>query len=164
MSAAVAMLVLGAVQGVASLQAGGAARGQAEQQAEAMEIKGIADEAQAFQNMSIRIGEYEKAFQSNDAIFSFLSGGGENIGVQKAFYDVQGSERQVLVKDVATLSQGLSLQKGQVKLASMVEIERGKQAQRAAMFDALGSFVGGYANYQKYNADTAGAAAGAQGN
>ena len=38
MSAAVAMLVLGAVQGFASLQAGGAARGQAEQQAEAMEI------------------------------------------------------------------------------------------------------------------------------
>ena len=53
--------------------------------------------------MAIRIREYEKAFKSNDAIFSFQSGGGENIGVSKAFYDTQGSERQVLVKDIATL-------------------------------------------------------------
>lgn len=143
-------LVLGAISGFASLQAGRAARGQAEQQAEAREIQGIADEAQAINNMAIRISEYQKAFNSNDAIFSFISGGGENIGVDKAFYDAQGSERQVLVKDIATLSQGLTLQRGETKLASLVEIERGKQAQRAAMFDALGSFVGGYSKYKYY--------------
>ena len=79
-----------------------------------------------------------------------MSQGGENIGVQKAFYDAQGSERQVLVKDIATLSQGLQLERGQVKLASMIEVERGKNAQRAAMFEAMGSFVGGYMSYQKY--------------
>ena len=84
-------------------------------------------------------------------IFSFQSGGGENIGVSKAFYDAQGSERQVLVKDIATLSQGLALERGQTKLAGLIEIERGKQAQRAAMFDALGSFVGGYAKYKKFS-------------
>ncbi len=145
-------LVMGAISGFASLQAGAAARGQAEQQAEAMEIKGIADEAQAINNMAIRISEYEKAFDSNDAIFSFQSGGGENIGVSKAFYDAQGSERQVLVKDIATLSQGLALERGQTKLAGLIEIERGKQAQRAAMFDALGSFVGGYAKSKYYKA------------
>lgn len=143
-------LVMGAISGFASLSAGRAARGQAEQQAEAMEIKGIADEAQAINNMAIRISEYEKAFDSNDAIFSFQSGGGENIGVSKAFYDAQGSERQVLVKDIATLSQGLALERGQTKLAGLIEIERGKQAQRAAMFDALGSFVGGYAKSELY--------------
>ena len=150
MSLAVAGLVLGAIQGFAALQAGAAAAGTAEQQAESMEIKGIADEAQAIQNMAVRISEYRKAFDSNDAIFSFRSGGGENIGVQKAFYDAQGSERQVLVKDIATLSQGLQLERGQVKLASMIEVERGKNAQRAAMFEAMGSFVGGYMSYQKY--------------
>lgn len=150
MSFAVAQLLLGAVSGVASLQAGAAARGTSEQQAESMEIKGIVDEAQAINNMAIRISEYEKAFDSNDAIFSFKSGGGENIGVDRAFYDVQGSERQVLVKDIATLSQGLALERGQVKLASMIEIERGKQAQRAAMFDAMGSFIGGYSKYKLY--------------
>lgn len=143
-------LILGAISGFASLQAGRAARGQAEQQAEAMEIKGIADEAQAINNMAIRISEYEKAFDSNDAIFSFQSGGGENIGVSKAFYDAQGSERQVLVKDIATLSQGLALERGQTKLAGLIEIERGKQAQKAAMFDALGSFVGGATKYKTY--------------
>lgn len=143
-------LVMGAISGFASLSAGRAARGQAEQQAEAMEIKGIADEAQAINNMAIRISEYEKAFDSNDAIFSFQSGGGENIGVSKAFYDAQGSERQVLVKDIATLSQGLALERGQTKLAGLIEIERGKQAQKAAMFDALGSFVGGYQKYRQF--------------
>lgn len=143
-------LILGAVSGFAALSAGAAARGQAEQQAEATEIKGIADEAQAINNMAIRIREYEKAFKSNDAIFSFQSGGGENIGVEKAFYDAQGSERQVLVKDIATLSQGLALERGQTKLAGLIEIERGKQAQRAAMFDALGSFIGGVQKYKMY--------------
>jgi len=145
-------LVLGAIQGFAALSAGAAARGQAEQQAEAREIQGIADEAQAINNMAIRIGEYEKAFKSNDAIFSFLGGGGENIGVQRSFYDVQGSERQVLVKDIATLSQGLALEKGQTKLAGLVEIQRGKNAQRAAMFQALGAFAGGYQKYKIYGA------------
>ena len=71
MSLAVAGLILGAVQGFAALQAGAAAAGTAEQQAESMEIKGIVDEAQAIQNMAVRISEYRKAFQSNDAIFSF---------------------------------------------------------------------------------------------
>ena len=145
-------LILGAIQGFAALSAGAAARGQAEQQAEAREIQGIADEAQAINNMAIRIGEYEKAFKSNDAIFSFLSGGGENIGVQRSFYDVQGSERQVLVKDIATLSQGLALEKGQTKLAGLVEIQRGKNAQRAAMFQALSAFAGGYQKYKIYGA------------
>ena len=100
--------------------------------------------------MALRISEYQKAYNSNDALFSFRSGGGENVGVQKAFYNVQGSERQVLVKDIATLSQGLQLERGQVKLASMIEVERGKNAQRAAMFDAMGSFIGGYMSYQTY--------------
>ena len=143
-------LIMGALSAFSSLAAGRAARGQAEQKAEAREIQGIVDEAQAINNMAIRIREYEKAFKSNDAIFSFQSGGGENIGVQRAFYDVQGSERQVLVKDIATLSQGLALEKGQTKLASLIEIERGKQAQRAAMFQALGSLAGGYQKYKIY--------------
>ena len=56
----------------------------------------------------------------------------------------------MLVKDIATLSQGLQLERGQVKLASMIEVERGKNAQRAAMFEAMGSFVGGYMSYKKY--------------
>ena len=44
----------------------------------------------------------------------------------------------------------LALERGQTKLASLIEIERGKQAQRAAMFDALGSFAGGFQKYKMY--------------
>lgn len=140
-----AQLALGAVSTFAQLQAGAAAAGTAEQQAESMEIDGIANEAQALQNMSIRIDQYNDALANNEAIFGFTLGGGESTSIQA----LQAAERKTLVKDIDVLSSQMQLDRGQTKLAAMIEVQRGRNAQRASFFNAIGSGLKGYIAYKE---------------
>ena len=140
-----AQLALGAVSTFAQLQAGAAAAGTAEQQAESMEIDGIANEAQALQNMVIRQEQYFDALANNEAIFGFTLQGGESTSIEA----LKVAERRTLVKDLDVLSSQMQLERGQTKLASMIEVQRGRNAQRASLFNAIGSGLKGYIAYKE---------------
>ena len=141
---AVLQLAMGAVSAFGQIQAGRAAAGTAEQQAEQMEIDGIANEAAAIQNMVARIEQYDNAMATNDAIFGML--GREDSSID-AF---RGSEQKVLMRDLRILGTQQELEKGQTKLAAMIEVERGKNAQRASFFNAISSMGQGVSGYLKY--------------
>jgi hypothetical protein len=135
-------LAMGAVSAIGQMQAGAAAAGTAEQQAEQMEIDGVVKEAQAMENMSVRMDQYYDATATNDTIFSFMLEGAESTSIE-AFKE---SERKVLVKDIDTLGRNMNLEKGATKLAALIEVERGKNAQRASFFNAVSTMGNAYIN------------------
>jgi len=59
------------------------------------------------------------------------------------------SERRVLVKDIDTLGRNMNLEKGATKLAALIEVERGKNAQRASFFNAVSTMGNAYINMKK---------------
>ena len=137
-------LAMGAVSAFGALQAGRAAAGTAEQQAEQMEIDGIANEAAAMQNMVARIEQYDNAMATNEAVFGLL--GRDDTSIE-AF---RRSEEKVLMRDIRILGTQQELEKGQTKLAAMIEVERGKNAQRASFFNAISAMGQGISGYYKY--------------
>ena len=137
-------LAMGAVYAFGAIQAGRAAAGTAEQQAEQMEIDGIANEAAAMQNMVARIEQYDNAMATNEAVFGML--GREDASIE-AF---RRSEEKVLMRDIRILGTQQELEKGQTKLAAMIEVERGKNAQRASFFNAISAMGQGVSGYLKY--------------
>lgn len=137
-------LALGAVQAFGAIQAGRAAAGTAEQQAEAMEIDGISAEAQAMENMVARQEDYENAMASNEAAFGLIN---RNPDDTVAFED---EEERVLMRDLRILRTKQELQQGKVKTAAMIEVNRGKNKQQAYFYQALGAGVESAISYKKY--------------
>lgn len=130
----------------AAVQQGDAELQNAKYRAEQAEIQGIQDEAIAIGNMSIRIDEYEKALDTNDAYFaSYL---GRDDASIEAF--VEG-EKKVLVKDLSNAQKNLTQTRSRARISSLMEIQRGRNAQRASYNEAVGHLVsaaGAYATYK----------------
>lgn len=137
-------LALGAVSIYQGMKAGAAAAGTAEQQAKQMEIDGITNEAQAIQNMNQRVEEYDNAMASNEAAFGLINRNPEDL------VDFKDEEKRVLMRDLKTLKTQRELDKGQTKIASMVEVQRGKNAQRSAIYQAIGTGINTMIKYQTY--------------
>lgn len=140
-------LALGAVSIYSGMKAGAVAAGTAEQQAKQMEIDGITNEAQAIQNMNQRIEDYDNAMASNEAAFGLIDRNPDDL---VAFKD---EEKRVLMRDLKTLKTQRELDKGQTKIASMVEVQRGKNAQRSAIYQAIGTGINTMIKYQTYKTD-----------
>jgi len=128
-------LFLAAVGTAASIsgqmKAGKAQEKAAKQQAKQMQIDRMIGEAQADQQMAMRMESYEYAMSESNAMFL---GGQES--AQQAFAEGQ---RKILLKDLATMSSMKKLQSSQAAIASAVEIQRGANARKASFYSALGT-------------------------
>ena len=131
-------LGLGAVSAYSQIQQGRIAAGTAEQQAEQMEIDGIANEAKAINNMVLRIENYDNAMATNEAVFGLLGRDDTSIDAFRQ------AEQKTLMKDLRTLGMQQELDKGQTKLAAMIEVDRGRNAMRAASIGAITSLGNSY--------------------
>ena len=81
---------------------------------------------------------------TNEAIFGML--GREDASID-AF---RSAEQKVLMRDLRILGTQQELEKGQTKLAAMVEVQRGKNAQQASFFNAISAMGQGVSGYLKY--------------
>lgn len=108
------------------------------QQAKQMQIDRIMGEAEAAESMALRYDSYNDAMSESNAMFL---GGME--AAQQAFAE---SSKKILVSDISTMSRMKSLRSGQASIASAIEIQRGLNAKRASLYQAIGNI--GQAAYQ----------------
>lgn len=120
------------------IKAGQAAARTARQQAKQMQIDRIMGEAEAAESMALRYDSYNDAMSESNAMFL---GGME--AAQQAFAE---SSKKILVSDIATMSRMKTLRSGQASIASAIEIQRGINAKRASLYQAIGTI--GQAAYQ----------------
>jgi len=119
----------------------------AKYRAEQSKIQGIQDEAIAISNMVLRVDEYEQALDTNDAYFaSYL--GRDDASVEARFE----GDKKVLVKDLSFAQKNLAQTRSRAKITSIMEIQRGRNAQRASYAEGVGHLVSAAGSYATYRA------------
>lgn len=129
----------------ASVAQGDAQLQEAKYRAKQAEIQGIQDEAIAISNMVLRVDEYEQALDTNDAYFaSYL--GRDDASVEARFE----GDKKVLVKDLSFAQKNLAQTRSRAKITSLMEVQRGRNAQRASYIEGVGHLTtaaGSFATY-----------------
>jgi len=119
----------------------------AKYRAKQAEIQGIQDEAIAISNMVLRVDEYEQALDTNDAYFaSYL--GRDDASVEARFE----GDKKVLVKDLSFAQKNLAQTRSRAKITSLMEIQRGRNAQRASYAEGVGHLVSAAGSFATYKA------------
>jgi len=119
----------------------------AKYRAKQAEIQGIQDEAIAISNMVLRVDEYEQALDTNDAYFSSYLGR-DDASVEARFE----GDKKVLVKDLSFAQKNLTQTRSRAKITSLMEIQRGRNAQRASYAEGVGHLVSAAGSYATYRA------------
>lgn len=125
--AAAAMSVIG------TMQAGKAQQIASEQQAKQMEIDRKVGEAQAMALRNQRIAEYNSARATNNAQFSFQTGGGESTSID-AF---KRKQRRTLESDVVASQRQSGLESSSRTVGALLERQRGANAMYAAKINSM---------------------------
>ena len=138
-------LIAGAIGALSSIQAGRAAAGSAEQQAEQMEIDRQMQAVQAQQQSLARVEQYESDMAMNDAIFA-MAGRDVSDRSIKAF---QRAEAKTIQKDITRGFAQSEMEQGRTRMQAAAERARGKSAMRAGLLQAVGT---GFQTYSDYKA------------
>lgn len=137
--AAAAMTVVGV------MQAGKAQQIASEQQAKQMEIDRKVGEAQAMALRNQRIAEYNSARATNNAQFSFQTGGGESTSID-AF---KRKQRRTLESDVVASQRQSALESSSRTVGALLERQRGANAMYAAKINSMSTIFQLGADLQK---------------
>lgn len=135
-------LAVGASAGLSAfgqIRAGQAADLASRQQADQMEIDREVNSLQASQVQNQRLRDYSEAQASNDAMFSFMLGGGESTS-RDAFEEAQ---RRTVGEDIQAGQLQASLERSNMTVGSMLERQRGRNAKTVSQINALSSIIGG---------------------
>lgn len=138
-------LIAGAIGALSSIQAGRAAAGSAEQQAEQMEIDRQMQAVQAQQQSLARVEQYESDMAMNDAIFA-MAGRDVSDRSIKAF---QRAEAKTVQKDITRGFAQSEMEQGRTRMQAAAERSRGKSAMKAGLLQAVGT---GFQTYSDYKA------------
>jgi hypothetical protein len=138
-------LIATAISAFSSIQAGRAAAGSAEQQAEQMEIDRQMQAVQAQQQSIARVEQYEADMAMNDAIFA-MAGRDVSDRSIKAF---QRAEAKTVQKDITRGFAQSEMEQGRTLMQAAAERARGKAAMTAGLLQAAGT---GFQTYSDYKA------------
>ena len=138
-------LIATAISAVSSIQAGRAAAGSAEQQAEQMEIDRQMQAVQAQQQSLARVEQYEADMSMNNAIFA-MAGRDVSDRSIKAF---QRAEAKTVQKDITRGFAQSEMEQGRTLMQAAAERARGKSAMRAGLLKAAGTTAEGISDYMK---------------
>lgn len=138
-------LIATAISAYSSIQAGRAAAGSAEQQAEQMEIDRQMQAVQAQQQSLARVEQYESDMAMNDAIFA-MAGRDVSDRSIKAF---QRAEAKTIQKDITRGFAQSEMEQGRTRMQAAAERARGKAAIRAGLLQAVGTTAQGISDSMK---------------
>ena len=138
-------LIATAISAYSSIQAGRAAAGSAEQQAEQMEIDRQMQAVQAQQQSLARVEQYESDMAMNDAIFA-MAGRDVSDRSIKAF---QRAEAKTVQKDITRGFAQSEMEQGRTRMQAAAERARGKAAMRAGLLQAVGTTAQGISDSMK---------------
>ena len=138
-------LIATAISAYSSIQAGRAAAGSAEQQAEQMEIDRQMQAVQAQQQSLARVEQYESDMAMNDAIFA-MAGRDVSDRSIKAF---QRAEAKTVQKDITRGFAQSEMEQGRTRMQAAAERARGKAAMRAGLLQAVGTTAQGISSSMK---------------
>ena len=138
-------LIATAISAYSSIQAGRAAAGSAEQQAEQMEIDRQMQAVQAQQQSLARVEQYESDMAMNDAIFA-MAGRDVSDRSIKAF---QRAEAKTIQKDITRGFAQSEMEQGRTLMQAAAERARGKAAMRAGLLQAVGTTAQGISDSMK---------------
>lgn len=139
-----------AVSIVGQQKAGRAAQTQAQQEARQMEIDREIAKARATEEQNQRFLEYDYARATNNAQFSFNLGGGESSSLDAFRQEQQRTMRADLVS-----SQRMSrLDASSRTVGALIEVERGRNARRAANINSLSTIFQTAADVSKTTTGT----------
>jgi len=141
--ATVATVASGVVGAASSIRAGQQAAQTAQQQAKQMEIDRKFNEINALQTQQARYQEYVDAKASNDALFSFQMGGGENLS-QRAF---EKRQKSIMQQDIARGQTQSTMESSKRTVESLTEIQRGENAKTVGMVNAMSTLANTAYNY-----------------
>ena len=141
-------LIATAISAYSSIQAGRAAAGSAEQQAEQMEIDRQMQAVQAQQQSLARVEQYESDMAMNDAIFA-MAGRDVSDRSIKAF---QRAEAKTVQKDITRGFAQSEMEQGRTLMQAAAERARGKAAMKAGLLQAVGTTAEGISDYLKTKA------------
>jgi uncharacterized protein YfaS (alpha-2-macroglobulin family) len=138
-------LVAMAISAYSSIQAGRAAAGSAEQQAEQMEIDRQMQAVQAQQQSLARVEQYEADMSMNDAIFA-MAGRDVSDRSIKAF---QRAEAKTVQKDITRGFAQSEMEQGRTLMQAAAERARGKAAMKAGLLQAVSTTIEGISDAVK---------------
>jgi hypothetical protein len=128
-------LASSATSAFGQIQAGRAERLASQLTAFRTETEGELNKAMALQRANARREEYNQATSANIAAFSI----NRDIGSDRSVEAFLNRQKEIVAQDLGRLDTQASFEVAKYKAAAATEIRRGKNAQRASLFSAVGT-------------------------
>ena len=143
------LAIIGAAATVVSafgqIQAGIAERRASELTAFRTETEGELNKAMSRQRANARREEYNQATAANIAAFSI----NRDIGSDRSVEAFLKRQKEIVAQDLSRLDTQAAFESAKYKAAAATEIRRGKNAQRASLFSAIGTLGSGAYQYDQ---------------